>query len=304
MNNIFLDVYLGSKLAESISSDTTISNLFTYNNLFYLGIFLIGTFFIFFVSFFLIPKLFRNPQNYFKRYIVIREEMANIDELYTRKKMSFEDYSFAQFHYAKEYEHIIVYLSKFPQYKEKLQSYKISVVKIRETEESKLNNTDKQQLSTINYYVDLLRNPAVFYQKKEIYQAFLDEGYIPDIAEKVVSKLEDMGVEFASQDKDENHKINDLVNSLLASKKSELNYNFNTSINLKDLSTNKKTSPNFGETTTTFSKLSKSKTENKDEKPLFWSTVKGIFKSKERPHTVTEINDIFKDIETTLKEKK
>ena len=82
MNYIFLDVFFGSELAKSISSNSTISNIFTYSNLLYFGVFIVCFFFIAIFSFFVIPRLFRNPQDYFNRYIIVRSEMQKIDELY------------------------------------------------------------------------------------------------------------------------------------------------------------------------------------------------------------------------------
>jgi len=293
MNNLFLDVYFGSKLAETITSNSTIADIFTYNNIIYFVVFLIVILAISIFAF-LLPKALRTPEKSFKRYEAIRTEMENIDLLYSKKKISFEDYSFAQFHYAKEYEQLIIYLSKFEDYKPKLQSYKLTAVKIRENEYQKADQVEKQNIDTINYLCDILKPQTIYYKKEEIYQALLDEGFSQKIADGVIRKLDNTKTDYAVSEKEETHKIQDLVNSLVSVKpKTEKEEATSISLNLEELPKTKKQTIDDSKV-----KYLNYDTENKKS---FFESLKDLFKPKEKTHTISEINDIFKDIERNLK---
>ncbi len=319
MTGIILDIYFGGELAETLTSSSIIVKIFTLTNLIYFGVFIFLILGISILVFAILPRVLKTPEKYFKRYLLVREELERIDNLYSRKKMSYEDYSFAQFHYAKEYEQIIIYLSNFPEYKSKLQSYKLTAVKVREDQESKLSPEQIKNLETTNYFFDLLKPRAPYYQKGEIYQAILDEGYNKEIAKGIVDKLDASGVEFDSKEKEGERRVIDLVDTIIAARQSMAPKKVidnkskpietakplesaKTSMDLKDLAKPKTQEPSFGENTTTFSKYSDYRLVK--TKKTFIESIKHIFKPKEKPHTISEINDIFKDIEKTIKEKK
>jgi hypothetical protein len=104
MDKIFLDVYFGQQIAENTINQSWLQTLNEFSTYIFLFLFFI---LIMFLVAYLMPVLFRNPKSYFKRYKIIREEMSKIDQLYSKKEISFEEYSFAQFNYAKEYENIV-----------------------------------------------------------------------------------------------------------------------------------------------------------------------------------------------------
>ena len=298
MNRLFLDVYFGQQIAESTANNSWMqmfSDMSTYIFVFITLILLL------FLLTYLMPLILRNPKTYFNRYKRIREEMNRIDELYVKKELSFEEYAFAQFNYAKEYETTVVYLSKFPEYKSQLQSYKIKETEFREKEYKTINKADKNKIDTVDFLFDLLRSQAKYYTKGEIEQAILDEGFTRDIANLVVGKLEDIGTNFSSETKMQQSKVINIINSLLAKNyenaptKGEA-----SSVNLNDLS--KKRKSVFEEEKVSFEKYPQAKKEIKKQSVL--SSIKDLFKSKPKTHTVSEINDVFAEIEKRLKENK
>lgn len=218
MNNIILDVYYGSQLAQSIS-DASSSSIFNQETFF---IFLAIVIVIFIASIFvflLIPKINRTPKKYYDRYLAVRKELERIDELYASRKLSFQNYAYTQFHYAKEYEHIIDYLSKFPEYKVKLKNYKLNTVKLRETEiETAPQKKENKEIEIIKYFIKVLTPVADYYRKDEIRQALLDERYSVEIADGVMKGLEKVGAEFNTKEITDNRKAIDLVDGLLENK--------------------------------------------------------------------------------------
>lgn len=295
MDKIFLDVYFGQQIAENTINQSWLQTLNEFSTYIFLFLFFI---LIMFLAAYLMPVLFRNPKSYFKRYKIIREEMSKIDQLYSKKEISFEEYSFAQFNYAKEYENIVLYLSKYPEYKVQLQSYKIKEVENRETE-NKSSKLEKSKLNTIDFLFDLLRSHAKYYTKEEIEQAILDEGFTKDIAMSVLEKMENHNLPFASETKMEQNKIINIINSLLSKNYENPPVKGEAStINLGDLSKKKKNV--FEEEKVSFNKYPSVKKEE-TKKGLFES-IKNAFKSKPKTHTVSEINDIFVEIEKRLKE--
>lgn len=330
MNNIILDIYFGSQLADNLSESDAYSKIFNINNMTlfvtFLFIILIITIFVFVI----LPKTSKNPKRYFERYLKVRQELERIDQLYARRKMSFKEYSFTQFHYAKEYEHIVEYLFQFPEYKSKLRNYKITA-----TNSIKSEPNIKKGYNTADYFVRILEPVAVYYKKSEIYQALLDEGYSKEISETVVNKLEEQGTAFNTKEITEDRKSIELVDVLLEEKnkkkEKQLPYSSLTAvknksdkqeiliapeskiilnnkndikiteaptiIDLKDLDKSKSETPEFEEKIT-YSKYSEEKAENK-KKGLFKS-FSGIFKPQKNP-SISDINDIFKNIEEKLK---
>lgn len=295
MNRVILDIYFGQQIAENAVVHSWVEIFNEASTYIYIGIIL---FLLIFLLSFLLPKLFKSPKSYFKRYKQVREEMHKIDELYSTKKLSFEEYSFAQFHYAKEYEKIVKYLSQFPQYSSQLQSYKIKEAESREKEYQK-RNVDKSVLNDADFLFDLLRPYGKYYTKDEIRQVILDEGFNIDIANLVLEKLERVHINFGSETKMDESKLVSILNSLLA-KNAELQQSQENTINLQDLQTKKKLA--FEKEKVTIEKYPVEK--ETQAKPTFSSSLKGLFTRKPKPHTIAEINDVFAEIEKKLKESK
>jgi len=297
MDAAFLDVYFGQQIADSTITHSWLEMFKNFSPYFFA--FIIILLFTFLLVY-LLPLISRNPKSYYRRYKDIREEMYKIDELYSKKEISFEEYSFAQFNYAKEYENIVFFLSKYPEYKEKLQSYKIKETANREKEYNKIGEKDKiEKLNLADFLYDLLRSHAKYYTVGEIEQAILDEGFTNEIATLVINKMQKNKVNFASETKIEQNKVVNIINSLLsknyenAPKKGEA-----SSVDLIDLT--KKRKNTFIEEKVTYEKYPTKIKEEKKETVL--SSIKNLFKSKPKVHTVSEINDVFADIEKRLKE--
>jgi len=300
MGDIFLGVYFGEKLAEGIPN-YSLFEIFSQTSILYILAFIIFVYFIFIGFFFIYPSFHKNPKTYFKRYNEIRENLMAIDDLYSKKKLSFEEYSFAQFNYAKEYEHIIVFLSKFPEYKSQLQSYKIKESENREKEISNLNKAEQQKIYSANFLCDLLKPHKRYYTRKEIEQSIIDEGFTKEIAKLVLIKLDDHGTDYGEETKLEQSKIVNIINALLA-KNSETAKSApqQSSFDIKDLE--RKKASKISEEKVTFEKYPTISKEQ--EKQGHLASIKSLFKSKPKPHTVSEINDIFAEIEKRLKENK
>lgn len=295
MKPIFLDVYFAQQFAENAgnTSISAIFDVFTKSNLVYIIVIIFGLILVFFLIFYLFSK-FKNPETYFERYKVIREEIAKVDSLYLKKELSFEEYTFALFNYAKEYEIIVSFLSKYPEYKSKLQSYVIKGV----PQESNIRSPDRKKQDTVDYLFDLLRAQKRYYSRSEIRQALLDEGFERNITELVLTKLDNYTGGYESDIKEDKSKIIDMINSLLSKQEKPEIRKESENIDLSDLSKKKKSV--FDNEPITFEKYPTKIKEEKKETVL--SSIKNLFKSKPKVHTVSEINDVFADIEKRLKE--
>lgn len=295
MKPIFLDVYFAQHFAESAgnTSISAIFDVFTKSNLVYIIVIIFGLILVFFLIFYLFSK-FKNPETYFERYKVIREEIAKVDSLYLKKELSFEEYTFALFNYAKEYEIIVSFLSKYPEYKSKLQSYVIKGV----PQESNIRSPDRKKQDTVDYLFDLLKAQKKYYSKSEIRQALLDECFERNITELVLTKLDNYTGGYESDIKEDKSKIIDMINSLLSKQEKPEIRKESENIDLSDLSKKKKSV--FDNEPITFEKYPTKIKEEKKETVL--SSIKNLFKSKPKVHTVSEINDVFADIEKRLKE--
>lgn len=295
MKPIFLDVYFAQQFAENAgnTSISAIFDVFTKSNLVYIIVIIFGLILVFFLIFYLFSK-FKNPETYFERYKVIREEIAKVDSLYLKKELSFEEYTFALFNYAKEYEIIVSFLSKYPEYKSKLQSYVIKGV----PQKSNIRSPDRKKQDTVDYLFDLLRAQKRYYSRSEIRQALLDEGFERNITELVLTKLDNYTGGYESDIKEDKSKIIDMINSLLSKQEKPEIRKESENIDLSDLSKKKKSV--FDNEPITFEKYPTKIKEEKKETVL--SSIKNLFKSKPKVHTVSEINDVFADIEKRLKE--
>jgi hypothetical protein len=301
-----LDLYYGDHLINAASKAQTsfFSGLFSSGYIYIIGIFLF--FYIFFIiTFFIRPLMKKNPLKYYKRYLEIREEMEKIDELYNKKKITFPDYSYAQFNYAKEYEMIIVFLSKFPEYKQRLESYQLKGSQVKVKQESFEEKKDQVRLNQINFLTDLLLPKAKYYTEEEIEQAILDEGFNKEISYFVVNKLKRQGIEFGSEKLDKTNKVVDLVNKIFPTKETEegdLLGQTNESIDLKKTVYSKPANNSNYVNQIDFSDSDNFNKDQEKNKESIFENLKNLLKPapKKKEHSISEINDIFKDIEKSL----
>lgn len=295
-----LDLYYGDYLISAASDAQTsfFSSLFSSAYVYIIGVFL---FFLFLVilTFFILPLIKKNPLKYYKRYLEIRKEMGKIDELYNQKKISFPDYSYAQFNYAKEYENIILFLSKFPEYKQRLQSYQLKGPEVETKIDSFEEKRDQIRINQINFLTNLLFPKAKYYTEEEIEQAILDEGFSKDVSYLVVNKLRRQGVEFGSEKIEKTNKVVDLVNKIFPTKEPNIEANANESIDLRKTIYSK---PVNNSNYVNQIDFVDSNNPNKDQKENIFENLKTLLKPapKKKEHSISEINDIFKDIEKSL----
>jgi hypothetical protein len=318
---MFLDIYFGEQLINSSANNSSFLEAFTGSILIYILVVFLFFYLIFLLFFFIKPLISKDPKKYYKKYLEIRGEMQRIDDLYQNKKINFEDYTYAQFNYAKEYEQIINYLCKFPEYKQKLKSYKLAYNKNREKREKELNkHTDKNDfVQKVNFLVGTLLSETKDYTVEEIKQAILDEGFNKDIANQVIVELKHEGAKFAAHIVNKNKKPSKFINfinklfktedyyknlknkdhSIEESKKQISSYDKDqtTSIDIKSTirsKDNNQNKPNFiAQGVTNFSKYNKVKKKDK-------SLLSKIFKNNRKPK-VEEIKDIFDSIDSSLK---
>ncbi len=295
--SIILDVYFGEKLLENQESYHLFSQLFTSNTLFYFILVFAFFYFLFIIYIFIIPLYKKDPSKCFERYLKVRDHLKRIDELYNKKEIDYEDYVFAQFNYAKEYEQIIKFLSNFKEYKAKLKSYKITSSSDSVVSENKFKSKFDQ---TIDFLYDLLLPQTKYYSKNELKQAILDENYSLDIAEKVIFKMNQNQVLFCVKNKVKTPKIANFINSLIGESKTNSNFKNSKSLdqdhlNIKSAIIQKnKDSDKF---LSNESEIYNFKNPKKEE--ISKSLFSKIF-PKKKPN-IKEINDIFKDVEKSLK---
>ncbi len=300
MYGVVLGVYFGESLVQEPIKQTIFDTI-PQNALFYFILVFIFLF-IFIIIFYLIVPLFNlYPKIQYQKYLYLRGEMEKIDEAYSERKISFDDYVYAQFNYAKEYERITFNLVKIPEYKLKLQSYKLThdtEEEIRQYAQEKRELTEKEKLrqKQVSLLYDLLCEQAKYFNSEEIKQAILDEGFPTDIAIEVVAKIKAVGVKFNSEVKLKENKVATFVNTLFTQ---------TTKVKLKEVKEDSVISlkdtikqPDKQKTGQT---VSFSKTELiPEEKKTIWQAFKDLF-GKKKTYTVQEVNDIFKDIEKNLK---
>lgn len=300
-----LDLYYGDHLINTASNAQTsfFSGLFSSGYIYIIGVFLF--FYIFFIiTFFIRPLMKKNPLKYYNRYLEIREEMEKIDALYNQKKITFPDYSYAQFNYAKEYEALVVFLSKFPEYKQRLQSYKLDGPEVNLKKNTSEEKKDQVRLNQINFLTDLLLPKAKYYREEEVEQAILDEGFSKEVSYLVVNKLKRQGLEFGSEKLEKTNKVIDLVNKIFPTKEPDLQNTPNQTneyIDLKKTVYSKPVNNSNYVNQIDFSDSDNFKNQNENKESIF-ENLKNLLKPapKKKEHSISEINDIFKDIEKSL----
>lgn len=300
-----LDLYYGDHLINAVSNAQTsfFSGLFSSGYIYIIGVFLFLLFLVI-LTFFILPFIKKNPLKYYKRYLEIREEMGKIDELYNQKKITFPDYSYAQFNYAKEYETLVVFLSKFPEYKQRLQSYKLDGPEVNIKKNTSEEKRDQIRLNQINFLTDLLLPKAKYYREEEVEQAILDEGFSKEVSYLVVNKLKRQGLEFGSEKLEKTNKVIDLVNKIFPTKEPDLQNTPNQTneyIDLKKTVYSKPVNNSNYVNQIDFSDSDNFKNQNEKKESIF-ENLKNLLKPapKKKEHSISEINDIFKDIEKSL----
>ena len=247
----------------------------------------IGLLLILYFIFFLIQPLLRDNQKLFEKYLLLRENMEEIDLQYNNKKINFVEYVSLQFNYAKEYEHIVNILVKDKFYAPKLKAYKFTEDKNKQEYEhqKKLDSVITKQVDNL---FNILAPISKFYKEEEIKIAMIDEGFDKDIANLVVFKLKSANVKFNSEVPNKENKLSDFLNTLFVK---------TTNSNLKEVE--------YNTTKITFRKVDPKSTQNKNikgsvvPKKTVLSSFKSIFKKKKDP-TIDDLNRISVKINSKL----
>ncbi len=220
---MILNVYFGEQLLEKTAEFSLFIKSISSSAFFYFLLVFLIFFFICLYLFVIKPLFFKqSPEKAYKKYLYLREEMEKIDALYLQRDINFEDYVFAQFNYAKEYEQVIVLLSKYPEYKSKIKSYKIAHVKKQEEEEQKLSKEEVFFRRNVNLLYNVLKPYTKYYSEEEIRQGVLDEGYDNKIADAIVSLFKKENIVFGSEVIKKENKFVNLINKLFGSKKQDV----------------------------------------------------------------------------------
>jgi hypothetical protein len=309
---MILNIYYGEQLLEKSGAVGFLDGMFTSVVFFIILIF--GIFGIIFVYLFLIkPLVFKkNPEKIYNQYLLLRDEMEKIDTLYVKNQINFEDYVFAQFNNAKEYEQIIFLLSKFPQYKSKIKSYTIAYTKNQKEEETN-SKEDIIFIKNVNWLYEILYPHTKYYTQDEIYQGILDQGYNQEIAQTVISKYLKDGVSFSSQIYYPEKKTAKFINKLFGYHTPTEENSSHTEKNINMKNDSEKTVSNISpddkidisllnnKQKTFFDEdsedIQKFKFVEEKEKERRKSLLSKIFNKKKGPATVDQINSIFKDIQ-------
>ncbi len=339
MYQILLTIYSGGSLIndplQKSLTDTIPQNTWIYLIIGFTFIFLLYVLFTF-----ILPSSKKDPEKLFKEYQEVRKSIADIDELYNNKKLSYDEYVSLQWESAKEYERLILLLSKFPAYKQKLKSYNLVATSYKEiinatNDEKQLTAEEKNKQSKVDYLYNLLLPRAKYFSEDEIKLAIRDEGFSRDIIIGVIQKIKESGVVFGSEVELKSNRIADFVNTLFASKTQ------NIDIDHEIIASNKKNMDEYWKNLSKKQAIIKDEkyvvidvreaVQSKDDKPITApvsnpivtlskdetkSTItirkkggiieafKVLFsKKKPKTHSVSEINDVFKDIEKSLKER-
>lgn len=300
---MILNIYYGEQLLEKSGLTGFFDGIFS-SVIFYFGLILAIFLLIFLYIFIIKPLMFKkNPEKIYKRYLLLRNEMERIDDLFAKKQINFEDYVFAQFNNAKEYEQIIIVLSKYPEYKSKIKSYTIAYSKNQKEEEKKYSKEDLVFIKNVNWLYEILYPKVKYYTKEEVLQGILDEGYSQKIANTVVSKFIRDGVTFSSQIYYPVKKTSLFINKLFGYHKAEektedlkdINKTTSSIDDKIDISLlGKKEKHVFDEEKLDFNKF---KFVEEKEKQKRRNLLSKIFEKKKGTPTVNQINDIFKDIQ-------
>ncbi|MFH0905986.1 MAG: hypothetical protein V1824_01455, partial [archaeon] len=271
MMNFFIDIYFGDKLLEKANLGSFIPSVMQ-QSLIYVIIAIAGLYIFFVIFTFILPYFRRNPKILYTRYLQVKERLEEVDNLYTLGKLSFEDYTYSQFNYTKELELIIKQLSKFSDYKSKISSYTVSY--------SKKLNLDKKEddIRVIDFLFELLFSQAKYYNKEEIRQAILDEGFSKDISDAVTYQLEKAGAKFNSEGKVDNNKVVNFINQLFGKDNTTINAN-NNSISKNTENKKEISASNTKDTAATISN-----NKNLNQKPITVTSEKlNLTKIKELP---------------------
>jgi len=245
--NIFLFVDFAEQLGEDFTVSAFLESLFS--SVFFYAAIIFILFLLIFLFFFLIKPAVseENPERLYKKYLKLKEDMSKIDDLFLMREISYQDYVYAQFNNANEYEKTIIALSQHPEYKGRLKTDSIMHSRERDQEEKNLYKTGYLLKRKIDLLCEILAPQAKYYTKDELRQGVLDQGYGINIADGVVEKLADDGASFGSEGKQRKKKTNKLFSKLvgdnkLPKKNNNINKKVDSSIN-KNKPTKKSSAP-------------------------------------------------------------
>ena len=277
-----LSMYSGESLVGNSIKQSLFKSIPNNSLIFFIYIF--GLLILFLLIFYLIIPLFkRSPAALYKEYLYVKEEMNKIDKAYSEKKIMFDDYVYAQFNYAKEFQRLIQLLSKYPEYKSKLKGYHLQVAPIKNVVVNKTNDENLEK--KIEFLYNLLLPKVKYYSEKEIQMAIIDEGYSTKVASKVIKRFRISNVEFNVLHRVKTNKIADFINTLFTK---------TTKVPLKAPPIVKEiTKPTTVENMVPIPEKQKS----------IWGSFKSLF-VKPKTHSINQINDLFSDIETYINENK
>ncbi len=319
--NIFTDLF--NNFSSNISSD--LYNALPLNFIFFVIILIFGLSIYLVFSFLILPLFKRSPVKLYKKYLSLRYEMKRIDDAYSAKKIIFEEYVSMQFLNAQEYYHIVKLLADNPEFKSKLKGYTLKDNFDRSSTKSsysspavKLTSQDIER-KQINKLCTVLKPKALIYSKEDIYAILLSEGFSNNLIESVIKELINQNVVFSKVasstagkkdlslfldnlfeskiDKSKTvNKEND-ISSVMNNTSAEHHGLFENDFKRKELNFDKVEDVDY-----TF----KSDVSLENKKFNFFKRIFSIFKKKEasvpKP-TITEIDDILKNIESEIKGK-
>lgn len=290
----------------------------------YVYVFIIATItlIIFLLFIILFPLFKRSPEKLYRRYLFLREEMAKVDDKYSKKKLLYTEYLSMQFLNMQEFYDIIKKLKEIPEYKTKLQNYtfkndfkepvsssyvpiKKPVVKLTEEE------SNKKQVEKL---VTILKPKVNLYTKEDVYGVLIAEGFSKEITENVLTNLSKEDVKFSNINSSSLNKkelslsIDNFFDGTRSTTgKSKTSYSiFDKPEYKKDIFKDdfKTKEMNLNKIEDVESKVKKDK--EVIDNPSFMQRIKSIFKKKEEKvqvHSADEIDNIFKNIEKELKNK-
>jgi len=308
--NIFLNLLDNFK--ENLTSDVYSAVPLDYIFIFVIAIFILTVFLVFITL--ILPLFRKSSSKLYKRYLYLRDEMKKIDQVYSSKKITFDEYVSMQFLNAQEYYKIVKILSKDKEFKSKLKSYTLKDNFDRSSTSLPKRPLSKEEIreKQINKICQVLRPNASRYTKEDIYGVLVYEGFERDFILEILKKLISQGIVFSKKiaehkDKDE---LAISLNKFFEEGGSEYKGDTSESISFKkenkdksffkDESTRKPLDfKNVNDVDFTFDKVSKKEDLVKEKKPGFFKRLFS-FKSKEKP-SINEIDNILKNIEEEIK---
>ncbi len=276
---------------------------------FIIVIFILASFLL--ISFILVPIFRSSPKRLFKKYLLLRDELERIDNLYSQKKILFDEYVSMQFLNIQEYYSIIKILSKNPEFKSKLKVYSLKKndSDLNKNKVEKPRPLSKEDIleKQINKLCDVLKGKANKFSKEDVYSVLLYEGFDERIINSVLKRLLNSGVTFSQKSTSDKKDLSLFLNNLFDGQGVSKNLSTSESILLDDKKSGELFKDDFKRKELNFDKISDvdytfKKEVEKESKPGFFKRLFSFKKKKETP-TITEIDRVLKNIELELKNK-